>query len=213
MTRPRWLPTICATHPGISRELFSISGSHAGMKQPPTPFCLRQLEPADVPAVLVIEKLSFPTPRNKAIYLYELAHNKLAHYQALTRLEASGKETLLGYTGCWTIADEIHISTIAVDPRLRGQGFGQLLLLSVLFMGLESTAALVTLEVRESNHAAQKLYKKYRFSEVGERPGYYRDTGEDAILMTVNLDSPADYRTFLEQEQDALYARLALIAS
>lgn len=213
MTQHRWLPIICATQPVISQVLYSISGSYAGMKQPPDPFCLRQLEAADIPAVLAIEELSFPTPRNEAIYQYELTHNTLARYQALTRLEVSGEETLLGYTGYWTIVDEVHISTIAVDPRLRGQGLGQLLLLDVLFNGFECEAALVTLEVRESNHAAQELYKKYHFSEVGQRRGYYRDTGEDAVLMTVKLASSGEYLTFLRQKRDMLYQRLALITS
>ena len=179
------------------------------MLQLPPPFSLRSLRPSDIPNVLAIENLSFPTPRKEAIYIYELTQNRLAHYQALVRFEASGEETLLGYAGYWTLSDEIHISTIAVDPALRGRGFGQLLLLHILFLSYARKASLATLEVRERNHGAQELYRKYRFSEVGLRKGYYRDTGEDAILMTVMLEGAPDYKIFLEQKRDALFRQLA----
>jgi ribosomal-protein-alanine N-acetyltransferase len=163
---------------------------------------------ADIPDVLAIEKNAFPTARSETLYLYELTQNRLAHYQALTRLEIAGTETLLGYAGYWTLSDEIHISTIAVDPALRRLGLGQLLLLNILFLSYEHQASLVTLEVRETNTAAQELYKKYRFSEVGLRRRYYRDTGEDAILMTVLLKDAPDYKDFLERRREALFHQL-----
>lgn len=179
------------------------------MLQPPPPFVLRPLQPADIPAVLAIEKISFPSSRSEALYIYELTQNQLAHYQALSQLESSGEETLLGYAGYWTLSDEIHISTIAVDPALRRQGLGQLLLLNILFFSYDHEASLVTLEVRETNLGAQELYKKYRFSNVGLRKGYYRDTGEDAVLMTVMLDQPPDYKAFLKQRRDTIFHQLA----
>ncbi len=41
----------------------------------------------------------------------------------------------------------------------------------------------MTLEVRISNIAAQKLYTKYGFRPEGFRKNYYQDTKEDAIIM------------------------------
>ena len=114
------------------------------------------MQPVDIPAVLAIEKLSFPSSRSEALYIYELTQNRLAHYQALTQLESSGEETVSGYAGYWTLSDEIHISTIAVDPALRRQGLGQLLLLNILFLSYDHEASLVTLEVREANLGAQE---------------------------------------------------------
>jgi ribosomal-protein-alanine N-acetyltransferase len=178
------------------------------MLQPPPPFLLRPLQPADIPDVLAIETQAFPTARSQNLYQYELTQNHLAHYQALTRLEKRGAETLLGYAGYWVLADEIHISTIAVDPALRRRGLGQLLLLNILFLSYNHQASLVTLEVRVTNTGAQELYKKYRFTQVGLRKGYYHDTGEDAILMTVMLKDASDYKTFLKQRRDALFLQL-----
>jgi ribosomal-protein-alanine N-acetyltransferase len=43
------------------------------------------------------------------------------------------------------------------------------------------------LEVRQSNHSAIHFYKKTGFDVIGRRPGYYRDTGEDALIMKKHL--------------------------
>ena len=118
----------------------------------------------------------------------------------------------MGYAGYWLIADEVHISTIAVDPQRRGSGLGELLLLNLLYLAFEHDAALVTLEVRENNYSAQALYHKYRFEIVGRRRGYYRDTGEDAILMTVMLKSNTAYRQFLDQKREKLFTQLVWCA-
>ncbi len=179
------------------------------MLTPPTPFYLRPLTMNDIAGVLAIDKRSFPTAAKEALYEYELTQNRLSHYQGLLRSEPASKEALLGYAGYWVLSDEIHVSTIAVDPAFRRQGLGQLLLLNILFRSYVHEARLVTLEVREENQAARALYEKYRFSEVGLRHGYYRDTGENAVLMTVSLETVPDYQTFLEEQRDRLYQRLA----
>ena len=46
---------------------------------------------------------------------------------------------------------------------------------------------LLTLEVRRSNIAAQRLYAKYGFEEIGIRKGYYSNNREDALIMTKTL--------------------------
>lgn len=158
---------------------------------------------------MAIEHQSFPTPTREKTYRYELSENKLAHYQALTMEHPGKDEQLIGYAGYWLIADEVHISNIAVDPLWRGRGLGELILLNILYLGFDQEAALVTLEVRMSNQTAQDLYRKYKFEMVGRRPGYYKDTGEDALLMTVYLQSNHPYRQFLKQKENLLFTRLA----
>ena len=178
------------------------------MLQPPDPYHLRPLNLSDLPALSLIEQKSFPTPTREKVYRYELTENKLAHYQALTLKHENQVESLLGYAGFWIIADELHISTIAVDPLRRGLGLGELLLLNTLTMAYEHVAALVTLEVREGNQIAQALYQKYAFAFVGRRLRYYHDTGEDALLMTVSLQSNEQYLLFLREKEKSLYPRL-----
>ena len=179
------------------------------MLKPPPPFHLRALTVSDLLTVSDIEKQSFPTPTKEKSYRYELTENQLAHYQALFFEPASQLKQLIGYAGYWLIADEIHISTIAVEPQWRGKHLGELLLLNMIFMAYDHEADLVTLEVRENNTVAQALYQKYRFEVVGRRKRYYRDTGEDAILMTVILTSNIAYQLFLDQSRENLYALLS----
>lgn len=75
----------------------------------------------------------------------------------------------------------------------------------MLFMAYEHPACLVTLEVRERNLVAQQLYAKYDFAVVGQRPHYYKDTGEDAILMTLEPLN-GRYHQFLIAQKDILVA-------
>lgn len=180
----------------------------SGMLQPPPPYQLRTLLLSDYPAVALIEQASFPRPMKESAYRYELTENLLAHYQALVSYPEGANERLLGYAGYWVLGDEVHISTIASAPDQRGKGVGELLLLNMLTLAYVEEVNLVTLEVREHNLTAQGLYQKYLFEVVGQRPRYYRDTGEDALLMTVMLKKNPDYRAFLAEQCELLFARL-----
>lgn len=168
----------------------------------PKPYWLRAMSLADLPEVQKIDRLSFPTPARPGLFAHELEQNNIAHYQVL-----GAKAELIGFAGFWLISDEIHVSTIAIRPQWRGRGLGELLLLNLLFLAYSHPANMVTLEVRQSNAVAQVLYCKYQFENVGRRPRYYRDTSEDALLMTMPLLN-AHYHKFLEQQQRELFQRL-----
>ena len=162
----------------------------------------------DLPEVWQLDRLSFPTPARPGQFEHELEQNDIAHYQVLEVLDENGRaEALIGFSGFWLIADEIHIITIATHPQRRRQGLGELLLLNLLFQAYAHPANIVTLEVRRSNTVAQAIYQKYQFEEVGIRRRYYRDTGEDALLMTMPSLN-ARYRQFLVNWQALLYKRL-----
>ncbi|MCP4421817.1 MAG: ribosomal protein S18-alanine N-acetyltransferase, partial [Chloroflexi bacterium] len=177
------------------------------MLLPPEPFILRSMFLADLSAVREIDRLSFPSPARSGLFEHELEENSLAHYQVLGLLGNGRLPEIIGFAGFWLIADEIHISSIATLPRWRTRGLGELLLLNLLFLSYEHPANMVTLEVRRSNKTAQALYHKYLFEEVGTRQRYYRDTGEDALLMTMAFLN-ARYHQFLEKQQTLLYQRL-----
>ena len=174
---------------------------------PPAPYWLREMTLADLPSVREIDRLSFPTPARAGLFEHELDQNNIAHYQVLGFGDLTESTQLIGFAGFWLIADEIHVSTIATHPQWRRKGLGELLLLNLLFEAYAYPANMVTLEVRRSNTTAQALYRKYRFNEVGTRPRYYRDTGEDALLMTMaSLNAP--YHQFLKEQQALLFQKL-----
>lgn len=86
--------------------------------------------------------------------------------------------------GCfWAILDEAHITILAVHPQYQRQGFGQALLYSLLTLATDCGLERATLEVGASNSAALSLYQKYGFKTAGRRRGYYKDTGEDALIL------------------------------
>jgi ribosomal-protein-alanine N-acetyltransferase len=88
---------------------------------------------------------------------------------------------LLGYLICSRYDTVWHLMNIAVDPRRRRAGVGWALLEQMIRRaGPEEP---FTLEVRESNLAAITLYERMQFVSAGKRPRYYRDNGEDALIM------------------------------
>ncbi len=165
----------------------------------PFPYRLRPMTLADIPAVMSIDRESFPTAAPEQLFINELTDNALAHYQVLARDSADG-ERIVGFAGFWLMAGEIHVSTIAVTPEERGHGRGEWLLLNLLLLACALEPLLMTLEVRRGNTVAQALYAKYRFEEVGVRRRYYRDTGEDALLLTVDLSAQPDYCAWLREK-------------
>ncbi len=119
--------------------------------------------------------------------------------------EPSGNSVdhILGFAGFWIMADEAHITSIAVREPLRGKGIGELLLIGVFDLARELEIGFITLEVRVSNIVAQTLYFKYGFNKTGLRRGYYTDNREDAIIMsTENINSPA-FKERIQQLREA----------
>ncbi len=128
--------------------------------------------------VMVIENLCFKIPWSKSAFEEELTVNQMAvYFVAVTE----GK--VIGYGGLWKIFDEGHITNIAVHPEFRRCGAASRIMDEILDTCNEDGIGHLTLEVRKSNLAAQKLYEKYGFRTEGVRKGYYSDTGEDAYIM------------------------------
>ncbi|TFH32065.1 MAG: ribosomal-protein-alanine N-acetyltransferase [Anaerolineales bacterium] len=145
---------------------------------------VRPMRLEDVPVVATIDRVSFPTPWSESTYRQELRENSAAYLYVAECLEDQDSQAdILGYVGFWFTMDEVHISTIAVDPSRRGRGFGKLILKYALGQANRLGAELATLEVRESNKVAIEMYRKFGFVSRGRRRGYYRDNNEDALIM------------------------------
>lgn len=123
---------------------------------------------------------------------------------------------IIGFAGFWILADEAHITSIAAREVYRGQGIGELLLISVIDLAADLRARIITLEVRASNTAAQSLYAKYGFNQVGVRGGYYVDRGfpvgnrEDAVLMSTQDITIAEFQSQLQQLKQAHLRKLGI---
>jgi ribosomal-protein-alanine N-acetyltransferase len=137
---------------------------------------------ADVRSVMRIESLSFASSWPSSAFASELNDNKLAHYFVGRPVE-HGDAQIVAYGGIWVILDDAHITTIAVHPDSRGRRFGEAMLVHLLREAIERGASWITLEARESNEIAQRLYRKYGFSTIAIRRAYYSDNGENAVVM------------------------------
>ena len=100
---------------------------------------------------------------------------------------ASTLGDVIGFVCFWSVAGEVQILDIAVRRDLRRSGIGRELIESAIRAGRRENAVRVTLEVRESNVAARKLYESLGFIVVGCRPNYYAVTNEPAILMELDI--------------------------
>jgi ribosomal-protein-alanine N-acetyltransferase len=142
---------------------------------------------ADLADVLVIERASFSMPWSRGAFLYEIEQNQVARCWV-------GRQDgrIVGYICLWEVADELHVTNVAVHPDLRRRGIARALLQSVFARARASGTRMVMLEVRPSNTEALPLYESFGFRVVGRRRGYYYDTGEDALVMeaTVNPTEP-----------------------
>ncbi len=132
--------------------------------------------------VLEIENMSFPTPWSRMAFSHEIGNNDFAYY--IIALEG---DKVVGYAGMWIILDEGHVTTLAVHPSQRRKRIGGALLCELFKEATRRGCVKMTLEVRPSNFAALKLYENTGFVSHGVRPGYYSDTGEDAVIMWKNL--------------------------
>ena len=93
---------------------------------------------------------------------------------------------VVAYAGAWVIADECHVTTIAVSPEHRQKGLGRRLMVELMERSKERGAVCATLEVRSGNVAALAMYERLGFKSAGMRKAYYPNNREDAVVMWRN---------------------------
>lgn len=136
--------------------------------------------------VMTIERQVYPSPWSRAVFEAELV-------QGITRsyFVAIYKKDIVGYCGTLYVIDEAHITNIAVSPYYQRKHIATKILSHMVRLSIERQMKAITLEVRVSNLAAQRLYQKFGFQPAGIRKGYYQENGEDALIMwAYDIDSP-----------------------
>ena len=134
--------------------------------------------------VVNLEKQCFPDPWSRNLFAMEL-ENDLAAW--LVALDDTG--AVIGCAGLQVVLDEGTITNIAVRPDRRHQGAAAALLDVFLDFARGHQLSFVTLEVRASNYDAIALYGSRGFRAVGRRRNYYEYPKEDALIMTLYLNS------------------------
>jgi ribosomal-protein-alanine N-acetyltransferase len=144
-------------------------------------FSIRKMTEADVPAVAALDQISFSLPWPERSFRFEVMDNPASRCWV-----AEANERVVGMIVAWLFVDEVHIATLATHPDFRRQGIAQKLLTHTLRYTHDEGAVTSFLEVRESNLAAQEMYRKFGYESTGRRKRYYKDNDEDAILMTLS---------------------------
>lgn len=138
---------------------------------------IKPMDHSHVAQVAALEKLCFTPAWSEKSIASEL-DNPLSRW-----FVALDGEQVTGYIGSQTVMDESDMMNVAVSSDYRRQGIGEALV-EVLTDALKAAGSRsLTLEVRQSNGAAQKLYEKLGFVQVGLRPNYYVSPKESALIM------------------------------
>jgi ribosomal-protein-alanine N-acetyltransferase len=138
---------------------------------------------ADLPRVMEIERAAFSHPWSE-----ELVRRELGHEFSTVLLATVGAEGgILGFAVVWLVHDELHVLNVAVAPETRRRGVARAVLEEVEARAREQGARVSMLEVRRGNAPAIALYRSLGYCEVGVRPRYYAEDGEDALVMDKDL--------------------------
>lgn len=138
----------------------------------------REMTADDIEQVYGIEIICFTQPWSRASLLAEVKTNGVARY-----FVADDNGKIAGYAGMWILFDEAHMTNIAVLPEYRRHGIATGLILKLMGKAASEDALRMTLEVREHNYKAQRIYYSLGFAYAGTRKHYYNDTGENALIL------------------------------
>jgi [ribosomal protein S18]-alanine N-acetyltransferase len=136
---------------------------------------VRRLAYSDLPAVISIERRSFPAPWSLAMFVLELSKPSGICLAAIEDGELRGYLVCSRYDRVW------HLMNVAVAPEQRRRGIARRLISELVEEGGGELP--FTLEVRVSNREAIAMYESLGFRSAGVRPRYYQDNGEDALIM------------------------------
>mgnify|MGYP001059456940 CR=1 FL=1 len=162
----------------MSREVMAV--------EPMGRIEIRQMTERDLDEVMEIERKSFPSPWSRRLFEREL----LLPYAHVFVAREIPPHRVGGYLCFWLVERETHILNLAVHPDRRRRGIGSLLIRYGLDYSWEKGAREISLEVRRSNYKAISLYRSFHFQPQGIRPRYYSDSGEDAVIMSLQLVDP-----------------------
>jgi len=165
---------------GALRQSFSLRAVNCRRDRQRLSMLIRRGTSADIPDVMALER------RAPAA-----AHWSREQYQNIFSFDAPSRVLLIlkqatsmqGFIVGRALDNEWEIENLVVPEAMRRRGFGSRLLQEFLLLARGRGAKEISLEVRESNDVAQKLYRKYGFTTVSTRPGHYRDISQTGLAL------------------------------
>ena len=142
----------------------------------------RKAQAADLSSLEAVERATMTHPWSEEQLAAELFH------PAALVLAAVLPEELAGFIVFRTHPPEAEILRLAVHPAWQQQGVGGKILQAGLQCLVGQGVSVSFLEVRRSNNVARSCYGRVGFTEVGRRPGYYRQPVEEAVVMQLDMN-------------------------
>lgn len=170
-------------------------------------FKIRRMYLEDLDRVLEIESESFgPFHWTRNNFSQELGNEMAIYLVAELNKpdEKSPKNLIAAYGGAWLILDEMHITTLGTDPKFRNKKLAECIINNLIQIAIDNKIRAITLEVRESNIPAQKLYEKYAFQRMGLRKNYYEDNQESAMILWTEDIQTEKYKELILEKQNKL---------
>lgn len=138
---------------------------------------IREMQEQDVDEVTKLEASSFSQP-----WLRHDFEEILTNPDRIYLVAVEG-DILLGGCMMTEIAGEGDISNVAVSLEHRRKGIAKALLTEMLLIGAKREIKDFTLEVREHNEPARRLYEGLGFVSEGIRPNFYDKPKDNAVIM------------------------------
>jgi ribosomal-protein-alanine N-acetyltransferase len=148
----------------------------------PSPVPVRPAKPTDIPTLLALAQAS-PT----ASHWSQAQYDDIFAGTPRTILVVEDASTIQAFLVAQTLGPDWEIENIVVAASEQRRGLGTLLLEALLERAQRAQAAILFLEVRESNRAARAFYEHHGFRESGRRRNYYGNPLEDAVLYRLEL--------------------------
>ena len=142
----------------------------------------RRMRASDLTEVAALEKSLYAFPWS----LGNFRDSVNAGYDCWT---VTHGETVIGYAILMVALDEAHLLNVAIAAQWQGQGVGRDFLAHMVGVAKSASCQIVYLEVRPSNIAARKLYRRMGFQQIAIRPDYYPAVSgrEDALFLGLAL--------------------------
>lgn len=142
---------------------------------------IRKMLDSDIEDISLLEKRIFKNPWSYESFKGAL-ENDFSHYFIVKK-----NDEIIGYFGMIIVLDECQIHNIGILSEEQNNGYGNKIMEFIIDYCNKNNINYITLEVREYNFKAIKLYEKYGFKKMSRIKGYYTNPTEDGLLMRVDL--------------------------
>ena len=155
-------------------------------------FEIRSASPPDIEAIFALERATstaphWPSGAYQAILAAEIFSPRRCLFVAVP---VTGQPAILGFAvGVVHPAGDSELESVAVEESLQRRGIGGALCTAVAEWCRQQGARELLLEVRASSVGAIALYRRLGFDPVGQRPRYYHQPVDDAIVMRLMLQT------------------------